>query len=119
MAGCATVRKDVVALKVESLRAPLLSLNAETKPQSKHTMSDTPETDAVRIDRIDVTMRDGGHLYVDGGMVSVEHARKLERERNIMRNALQRISDCDWVITLPDRMDGVRKIARDALEAAK
>jgi Lar family restriction alleviation protein len=30
--------------------------------------------------------------------------------------ALQRILDCDWVITLPDRMDAVRAIAREALE---
>jgi len=30
--------------------------------------------------------------------------------------ALTRIRDCDWVITLPDRMDAVRAIAREALE---
>ena len=30
--------------------------------------------------------------------------------------ALERIRDCDWVITLPDRMDAVRAIAREALE---
>lgn len=30
--------------------------------------------------------------------------------------ALKRIRDCDWVITLPDRMDAVRAIAREALE---
>lgn len=30
--------------------------------------------------------------------------------------ALQRIRDCDFVITLPDRMDAVRQIAREALE---
>lgn len=30
--------------------------------------------------------------------------------------ALQRIRDCDFVITLPDRMDAVRVIAREALE---
>jgi len=40
-------------------------------------------------------------------------------ERDRLREALKRIADCDWVITLPDRMDGVRKIARDALEGAK
>lgn len=33
-----------------------------------------------------------------------------------LRQALQRIRDCDWVITLPDRMDAVRQIAREALE---
>ena len=30
--------------------------------------------------------------------------------------ALERIRDCGFVITLPDRMDAVRQIAREALE---
>lgn len=30
--------------------------------------------------------------------------------------ALECIRDCDWVITLPDRMDAVRQIAREALQ---
>lgn len=30
--------------------------------------------------------------------------------------ALTKIRDCDFVITLPDRMDAVRAIAREALE---
>lgn len=34
-----------------------------------------------------------------------------------MEKALERLQDCDWVITLPDRMDAVREIARTALEA--
>jgi len=33
-----------------------------------------------------------------------------------MQDALKRIRDCDFVITLPDRMDAVRVIAREALE---
>jgi hypothetical protein len=33
-----------------------------------------------------------------------------------MKAALERIRDCDWVISLPDRMDAVRDIAREALE---
>lgn len=33
-----------------------------------------------------------------------------------LQTALQRIRDCDFVITLPDRMDAVRQIAREALE---
>jgi hypothetical protein len=33
-----------------------------------------------------------------------------------LREALMRIRDCDFVITLPDRMDAVRAIAREALE---
>lgn len=33
-----------------------------------------------------------------------------------LEEALKRIRDCNWVITLPDRMDAVRAIAREALE---
>jgi hypothetical protein len=33
-----------------------------------------------------------------------------------LEEALKRIRDCDFVITLPDRMDAVRAIAREALE---
>ena len=33
-----------------------------------------------------------------------------------LKAALKRIRDCDFVITLPDRMDAVRAIAREALE---
>jgi len=33
-----------------------------------------------------------------------------------LRDALERIRDCDFVIALPDRMDAVRKIAREALQ---
>ena len=33
--------------------------------------------------------------------------------------ALERLRDCDWTISLPDRMDAVRDIAKKALEAYK
>ncbi len=33
-----------------------------------------------------------------------------------LETALKRIRDCDFVITLPDRMDAVRAIAREALQ---
>jgi len=41
----------------------------------------------------------------------------LVAERDRLKAALVRLRDCDWVIRLPDRMDGVRQIAREALEA--
>jgi len=50
---------------------------------------------------------------------SLEQAKLLamgaDREERL-RVALQRLADCDWVISLPDRMDAVRKIAREALQ---
>lgn len=36
-----------------------------------------------------------------------------------LREALIRLRDCDWVISLPDRMDAVRDIARAALAATE
>ena len=45
----------------------------------------------------------------------LSQARELEKLKTY-RTALQRIRDCDFVITLPDRMDAVRAIAREALE---
>lgn len=32
-----------------------------------------------------------------------------------LRTEMIRLRDCDWVITLPDRMDAVREIARNAI----
>jgi len=40
---------------------------------------------------------------------------KAESENKRLREALQRLADCDFTISLPDRMDAVRKIAREAL----
>lgn len=40
---------------------------------------------------------------------------ELEAEVARLRKVLTRLRDCDWVISLPDRMDAVRDIARAAL----
>jgi hypothetical protein len=41
--------------------------------------------------------------------------RKAAERLEKLQIALERIRDCDFVITLPDRMDAVRAIAREAL----
>ena len=41
--------------------------------------------------------------------------REKDAEIERLREALVRLRDCDWVISLPDRMDAVREIARAAL----
>ena len=48
----------------------------------------------------------------DQDCLMLEAADQIEK----LREALQRIRDCDFTITLPDRMDAVRQIAREALE---
>ena len=42
--------------------------------------------------------------------------KESEKRAEMLTLALERIRDCDFVITLPDRMDAVRAIAREALE---
>jgi hypothetical protein len=47
-------------------------------------------------------------------------AQKLEialEQRDRLAEALRKLADCDWVITLPDRMDAVRTIANEALQS--
>ena len=68
-------------------------------------------------------------LLVDGEIVTEADVRALKeavaladknylrvvKENQRLRAALQRLADCDWVITPADRMDAVRAIAREAL----
>ena len=59
--------------------------------------------------------------WVNGGEHDFSHPvakafTELETENKQLRAALERIRDCNFVITLPDRMDAVRAIAREALE---
>lgn len=53
-----------------------------------------------------------GTMLQQAATVMTQWDRKIYK----MEEALKRIRDCDWVITLPDRMDAVRQIAREALE---
>ena len=58
-------------------------------------------------------LRDTAEMGVsDEDCLMLEAADEIKK----LREALQRIRDCDFVITLPDRMDAVRQIAREALE---
>ena len=59
-------------------------------------------------------LRKAAHMggVCDEDCLVLEAADRIEK----LEAALRRIRDCDWVITLPDRMDAVRAIAREALE---
>lgn len=48
----------------------------------------------------------------DEDFLMLDAANRIER----LQVALERIRDCDFMITLPDRMDAVRDIAKEALE---
>ena len=60
------------------------------------------------------------------GAAGWDHARQLERElaevtgqRDAAIEGLEKLASCDWVITLPDRMDAVRNIANETLNKLK
>jgi hypothetical protein len=48
-------------------------------------------------------------------MVPASEVEALRARVMELETALIRLRDCDWVVTLPDRMDAVRDIARQAL----
>lgn len=71
-------------------------------------------TNAELVEKLAASQRYGNVEY------RLEHTLRKERDEaeseNIrLRQALERLRDCDWVISLPDRMDAVRAIAREAL----
>jgi hypothetical protein len=41
----------------------------------------------------------------------------VTEQRDRLAEALQKLADCDWIITPHDRMDAVRTIAREALQS--
>ena len=53
-----------------------------------------------------------GAMLQQAASVMTEWDRRISK----LEGALERIRDCNFVITLPDRMDAVRAIAREALE---
>lgn len=63
-------------------------------------------------------MRERDEQRVRAERAEAELASEREKCR-VLRDACERLRDCDWVITLPDRMDAVRDIARAALAATE
>jgi hypothetical protein len=61
-----------------------------------------------------MTSRSDAHLQ--NYMQMLCRVETLASELREARSALQRLADCDWVITPHDRMDAVRAIAREALK---
>jgi hypothetical protein len=57
--------------------------------------------------------------FAKGSYARLRNLQEAEVERDQLRDALIRLRDCDWTITLPDRMDAVRTIARKALAAGE
>ena len=66
-------------------------------------------------DEYDDELIESGMLY---GHQVIRRAKydKLQAENERLKKGLIKLRDCDFVITLPDRMDAVRAIAKAALE---
>jgi hypothetical protein len=58
--------------------------------------------------------RDGLQSGIDYATVKLI---TVTEQRDRLAEALQKLADCDWEITLPDRMDAVRTIANEALQS--
>lgn len=92
------------------------------------TTSDTPRTDKARLDilqtgrpaRVKAEFAEELERENDELHIAVNVARyliKTLQDDNIkLRAALERLRDCDFVVTPMDRMDAVRDIAREALK---
>ena len=82
----------------------------------------TKESQQARIAELETELAQvSGYLETMTERCVTETQRNAELEQQLaeLREALTRIRDCDWVITLPDRMDAVREIAREALDQSQ
>lgn len=62
-----------------------------------------------------------GAAFLDASKLANEQAARAEAAEariEVLEEALTQLRDCDWIITLPDRMDAVRDIARTALKGS-
>lgn len=48
-----------------------------------------------------------------------EELAEVTKQRDLLIEGLEKLASCDWVITLPDRMDAVREIAKQTLQIVK
>jgi hypothetical protein len=102
-------RPDGVTAKAGRGIASVLEMKGRTMTLNEYRAS----TDSNAFWRLDSGDRQN---LLDG---AVERIDELEAEVGRLREALIRLRDCDGTITLPDRMDAVRKIAREALAAGE
>ena len=81
-------------------------------------MTYTPESDKAKIAFTLLFANDDAYLIPYTVGMKLERERDEARDqRDSLADALQKLADCDWVITPHDRMDAVREIARKALQS--
>jgi len=90
--------------------------------------ADTPRTEAAKLEVLQVGLparvnasfaeeleRENDELHITVN-VARHLIKTLQRDNIKLRAALERLRDCDFVVTPMDRMDAVRDIAREALK---
>ena len=92
-------------------------------------MSDTPRTDACWDDESCNILMHSRQLERELAEVNTVSATllttkcrelaEITKQRDLLLEGLEKLATCDWVITLPDRMDAVREIARQTLQIVK
>ena len=86
--------------------------------KSKQGYDETTTIDRVRKRILYTTPQD--QEYSDEYTISkIDECNSLNVRIKELEGSLIRLRDCDWVISLPDRMDAVRDIARNALKDTK
>jgi hypothetical protein len=82
--------------------------------RGKIAIPDRAELDCIAQIKAITDQRDGLRSCID--YVS-DQLHKVTEQRDRLAVALQKLADCDWIITPHDRMDAVRTIAREALQS--
>jgi hypothetical protein len=97
---------DWTPVEVYELRATISDLETRHAATMLHTQSVVDEANRLREqrDRLHHDLKQASDIYD-----------VVVKQRDRLAEALREIADCDFVITLPDRMDAVRAIAREAL----
>lgn len=57
--------------------------------------------------------------FIQGQQARIRAAQEVEKQRDLLIEGLEKLASLDFVITLPDRMDAVRKIANETLNKQK
>jgi hypothetical protein len=77
---------------------------------------DDLKTRLMRVDKPGYYRHSGANTHTSNATYINPDGPAAVRRIEALEAALIRLRDCDWVISLPDRMDAVREIARQALK---
>jgi chromosome segregation ATPase len=115
---CQDLERELTAARAE-IEAIMETLKSPIEVEldmirGKIAIPDRAELDCIAQIKAITDQRDGLRSCID--YVS-DQLHKVTEQRDRLAVALQKLADCDWIITPHDRMDAVRTIAREALQS--